>query len=120
MPFKLASRDGKGQVCFVLALLTAQTRLALSRGGSQTKDPISNTSHKVYVSPPSLAVVFSFYCLPSYLFRKQYNVLNRGMSGEHSAQNNISRQVTGSLMARCQSDNDLQAVTQHVGEHMGP
>lgn len=23
-------------------------------------------------------------------------------------------------MARCQSDNDLQAVTQHKGEHSGP
>lgn len=42
------------------------------------------------------------------------------MSGEGSTENNISRQVTGSLVAGCQSDNDLQAVSQHVGEHMGP
>lgn len=84
------------------------------------------TSHKVYVSPPSLAAVCpvcdpnSFYCLPSHLFPKQYNVLNKDMSGERSTQNNIIRQVTGSLVAGCQSDNDLQAVSQHVGEHMRP
>lgn len=99
---------------------TAQTQAPLSTEGSQTKGPISNTSYKLHVSLPSSAVVFNFYCLPSYLFLKQYNTFNRDMSGECSAHNNISKQVTGSLMARCQSDNNLQAVIQHVGEHTGP
>lgn len=117
MPLQLASRDSKGHM---FHFGNAQTQAPLSTEGSQTKGPISNTSYKLHVSPLSSAVVFNFYCLPSYLFLKQYNTFNRDMSGECSAHNNISKQVTGSLMARCPSDNNLQAVIQHVGEHTGP
>lgn len=50
------------------APLTAQTHLPPSRQDSQTYDPISDTRHRVPASPPSSAVGFGFYCLPSYLF----------------------------------------------------
>lgn len=42
------------------------------------------------------------------------------MYQENAVHSSTSEQVTGSLMARCRSDNDLQAVTQHTGEHRGP
>lgn len=108
----------------MLCFGTAQASLPLSREGNQTKDPISKPATKFmfHLHPWQLFAMFviqTVFTVYPHIYSKN-NVLNKDMSGEHGTQNNISSQVTGSLVAGCQSDNDLQAVSQHVGEHMGP
>lgn len=113
-------RGDKSGAQFILILFTLKTTGLLFTEGSQNRDCTSDTNHKVYSSAPVQAAVSNSLrwslCLP----RKQCHVLSRDMSGEGRTQNNISRRVTGSLVARSQSDNYLQAGATHVGKHMGP
>lgn len=114
LPFKPALRDGKGQACFILALL------------EYTQPFLEWAARPKIAFPASVTCFTSILCgyfqflLFTLLFILKTMQHTPEMYQENAVHSSTSEQVTGSLMARCRSDNDLQAVTQHTGEHRRP